>query len=131
MVLPCFNLSHLLLRLLKTDDATNWAAFGQHMDNLNACALHIMHHGIYAGRKVTVGNKCRCCYNEPSRSCQQTLINAARKLGHGRVTTARGDRSESIDHSCYRPKQPEQRRQEGNGSKYRKKSLQLWDFQRS
>src|SRR5512133_3109647 len=88
-----------------------------------------MHHCIYARGKITVGDKCRCCYNEPSRSRQQALVNATGKLRHGRITTARSDRSESVDHPRDGPKQPEQRRQESNCSKHGKKSLQLWDFE--
>src|SRR5205814_8954817 len=87
-ILLCFDLTNRLIRLLETDDASNWTAFGQHVDNLNTCALHVMHHGIYAGRKITVGDKCRCCYNKPSRSRQQTLVNATGKLRHRRMTTA-------------------------------------------
>src|SRR4026209_1362470 len=128
-VLSCFNPTHGLIRLLETDDAANWAAFGQHVDNLNACALHVMHHGIYAGRKITVGDKCRCCYDEPGGSRQQTFVNATGKLCHRRITSAGGDRSESVDHPSDGSKQSEQRRQESNCSKHEKKPLQLWDFE--
>src|SRR5262249_21220247 len=113
----------------EADDAANWTAFRQHMDNFNACALHVMHHGIHARREVAVSDKCRGCYNEPSRGGEQTFVNATGKFRHRSITTARGDRAESIDHSRDGPKQSQQRCQESNGSKYRKEPFQLRYFQ--
>src|SRR6266550_8033933 len=62
----CFGFDDFT-RLLEADDTAKWPTLCQHMDDLDASALHIVQQGAYARRKIAVSDKCRrghdqsCC----------------------------------------------------------------------
>src|SRR5207247_10395296 len=87
----CLGLDRFL-RCLKTDDTANWPTLGQHVNDLNPGAFHIMQHDVNARGEVTVDNKSWHGDDQACDGSQQSFVNDDGLLRHadnidtGRVT---------------------------------------------
>src|SRR5207247_9398108 len=120
----CLGLDRFL-RCLKTDDTANWPTLGQHVNDLNPGAFHIMQHAVNARGEVTVGNKSWRGDDQACGGRQQAFVNAAGEFGHAGIAATGGDSAESVDHAGNGSEQAQQRGEESDRSQHRKKAFQL------